>query len=98
MARVAQGVRVGGVCSCRDPRPRRRRRRGLQDLMHIRLDRLLYPDPVPAGMNPFVLMSLAYLYRSSNEDAEPILVEYAANGLYEIKDGRHRAVASMIAG
>jgi hypothetical protein len=63
----------------------------------IPLDRLLFPEPVTAGMNPFVLLSLAYLYRTSNEDVAPILV-YQQGDLYWITDGRHRAVASMIAG
>lgn len=65
---------------------------------HMRLDQMLFPEPVPAGMNPLVLMSLAYLYRGSNEDVEPILVHYEGDELYSVSDGRHRAVASMIAG
>jgi hypothetical protein len=64
----------------------------------LRLDRLLFPDPVAAGLNPFVLFSLAYLYRSSNDDADPITVTRERDDLYRIRDGRHRAMASMIAG
>lgn len=63
----------------------------------VPLDRLLFPEPVTAGMNPFVLMSLAYLYRAGNEHTTPIRVTRCGD-LYRITDGRHRAVASMIAG
>lgn len=63
----------------------------------IELDRLLFPEPVTAGMNPFVLMSLAYLYRSGNEHVEPIEVTREGR-YYRIREGRHRAVASMMAG
>jgi hypothetical protein len=63
----------------------------------IGLDRLLFPEPVSAGMNPFLLMSLAYFYRSGNEHAAPIQVSPVAS-FYRISDGRHRAAAAMIAG
>lgn len=63
----------------------------------IPLDLLLFPEPVAAGMNPLVVMSLAYLYRATNEHVEPITVT-PHGGHYRITDGRHRAVASMIAG
>lgn len=63
----------------------------------IELNRLLYPEPVSAGMNPFVLMSLAYFYRSGNEHTAPIQVT-PVSAFYRISDGRHRAVAAMIAG
>lgn len=68
-------------------------------LAHLRVDRLLFPEPVAAGMNPYVLFSLTHIYRSTNEDVEPIQVRtYGLGGLYTITDGRHRSVASMIAG
>lgn len=67
------------------------------DVTLLELDRLLFPQPVSAGMNPFVLMSLAYFYRSGNEHADPIRVT-PTGAFYRISDGRHRAVASMIAG
>jgi hypothetical protein len=62
-----------------------------------KLDYLLFPEPVSSGMNPFVLMSLAQLYRSGNGHADPIVVS-AVGSFYRIADGRHRAVAAMIAG
>lgn len=67
---------------------------------HVQIQCLTFPEPVTAGMNPLVLFSLAYMYRSGNEDAEPILIspDEEVQGLYCITDGRHRVVASMIAG
>ena len=65
----------------------------------LRIDRLLLLPNIPSGMNPLVLMSLVYMYRSTDHDAEPITVtptEYP--GVYRIKDGRHRFMASVIAG
>jgi hypothetical protein len=66
--------------------------------MQIRLDRLIFPEPVSGGMNVLVLMSLAYMYRSTNEHAKAIIVKPDMYGYYSITDGRHRVVASMIAG
>lgn len=63
----------------------------------IPLDQVLYPEPVTAGLNPLVLMSLAYHYRAGNDHTPPITVTQHGD-LYRITDGRHRAVASMIAG
>jgi hypothetical protein len=53
---------------------------------------------VTAGLNPLVVMSLAYLYRSTTCDTDPILVRREGRGRYRICDGRHRFVASLIAG
>lgn len=64
----------------------------------INIEELMFPEPVSAGMNPFVLMSLAYLMRSTNEDVEPIIVQRESLSVYRIVDGRHRAVAAMMAG
>lgn len=61
------------------------------------LDRLLFPEPVTAGMNPLVLMSLAHFYRAGNEHLQPIAVTVEGD-YHRIADGRHRAVASMVAG
>ena len=63
----------------------------------VELDLLLFPEPVTAGMNPFVLMSLAHFYRAGNEHTVPITVTREGS-FFRISDGRHRAVASMIAG
>lgn len=65
--------------------------------MRIRIERLLFPPNVPAGMNPYVLMSLAYQFRATNEDFEPILVTREGD-YWRIRDGRHRVTASILAG
>lgn len=72
--------------SCRVSDPRR-----------IRVDQILLPKPVPAGLNAYVLMSLAYLFRATSEDVEPITVAREGR-LYRVVDGRHRYLASVIAG
>ena len=64
---------------------------------HIPLDRLLFPEPVSAGMNPLELMAMALRYRATNEHRKPITVTREGR-YYRIADGRHRAVAAMIAG
>lgn len=66
--------------------------------MQVPLDRILMCEPVSAGMNVLVLFSLAHLYRSSNEHVEPIHIRHVSDGIYRITDGRHRAIASLIAG
>jgi hypothetical protein len=63
----------------------------------IRVDRILVPPNLPTGMNPFVIMSLAHLYRSTTEDAPPIEVTREGR-YYRVTDGRHRFVASLVAG
>lgn len=77
-----------------------RRVRHRPEHIRVRVEKLLFPPPVSAGMNPLVLMSLAYMMRSSHRDPEPIEVYVASSksGIYYIKDGRHRTVAAMMAG
>lgn len=65
---------------------------------HIDISQILLLPNVSAGMNPYVVMSLTYLYRSTSEDVEPIKVMGMGGGLYRIIDGRHRFVASVMAG
>lgn len=64
----------------------------------FRIDRLLLLPNIPSGMNVLVLMSLVYMYRSTDHDAEPITVVDLGNGFFRVKDGRHRFLASVIAG
>jgi hypothetical protein len=66
--------------------------------VRIPLDRLLLKPNIPAGASVLVISSLVLLYRNSGEDTEPILVREAGEGLYRILDGRHRFMASVIAG
>jgi ParB-like chromosome segregation protein Spo0J len=48
-------------------------------------------------MNSLVIMSLAYMYRTGEGHAPPILVR-KEGAHYRILDGRHRFMASLIAG
>lgn len=66
--------------------------------VHVPLERLLMTEPVVAGMNVLVLFSLAHFYRSSNEHTAPISIRPVIQDVYRITDGRHRALASLIAG
>lgn len=63
----------------------------------IPLSKCMVKEPVPAGMNPFVLMSVAYFYRTSTEHTAPIVVKREGK-YYRIMDGRHRYMGSIIAG
>jgi len=70
---------------------------------YIDLDRLIMAKPAPAGSDPLVVMSLAYHYRTTLADVEPILVRHSGmvaggRAYYTITDGKHRFMASMIAG
>lgn len=63
----------------------------------VRLERILMPKPVAAGMNYLVIASLTYRLRSTTEDPPPITLTRAGK-YYRIVDGRHRFVAHHIAG
>lgn len=65
--------------------------------MKIKLERILMPEPVAAGMNPLVLMSLVYMLRSTTEHPPPVLVDREGK-YFRIVDGRHRLLAHHIAG
>jgi len=65
--------------------------------VRIRLEDLRFGPNPPGGMNTLVLMSLAYRLRSTTEDPEPIEVTQEDGG-WRVHDGRHRAVAALIAG
>jgi uncharacterized ParB-like nuclease family protein len=66
-------------------------------MSRIKLDRIIMPKPVAAGMNPLVVMSLAYMMRSTHDDPPPITVRREGD-YWRIVDGRHRYVAANIAG
>lgn len=61
---------------------------------------LRFKDPIPAGMDPYVLMALVPLLRKTNEDHPAILVSPPCPtcGDRIVLDGRHRWIASVIAG
>jgi hypothetical protein len=63
----------------------------------VRIEDLRFGENPPSGMNPLVLMSLAYMLRATTEDPEPVQVTPDGDG-WRIHDGRHRAVAALIAG
>lgn len=65
--------------------------------VRIPLHQITVLPNIPAGMNPYVVMSLTYLYRSTSDDTVPIKV-IRDGELYKIVDGRHRFVASLMAG
>ena len=67
-------------------------------MKHVRIENILLPPAVSAGMNPYVLMSLCYFYRSDIKDTEPIDLVPVGYGIYRIKDGRHRFFATVMAG
>lgn len=63
----------------------------------VRLDRLLFPEPVSAGMNVLVVASFTLRYRGTNEHLDPIRLDREGDN-FRIADGRHRVVASIMAG
>jgi hypothetical protein len=65
----------------------------------IPLDLILFPEPVTAGMSLYELVAMARFYRNSNKHRKPITVRSVPNAEhFTLTDGRHRCVASMIAG
>lgn len=63
----------------------------------VPLEQLQFKRNPPAGMNPYVIMGLVPLLKGSTEDHEPILVRQDGDH-WLVLDGRHRFVASLIAG
>jgi hypothetical protein len=66
-------------------------------LKRIRIDKCLLKPNIPAGMNHLVIMSLVYFYKTSDDHTHPITVRKEGKH-YRIMDGRHRWMASVIAG
>jgi hypothetical protein len=64
----------------------------------VRLEKLVIKANIPAGMNPFVLMGMVPLLKETTEDHKPILISHLGKDMFQIQDGRHRYVASIIAG
>lgn len=63
----------------------------------VRLEDLRVGANPPAGMNALLLLHLAYEPRATTVDHDPIVVEVEPGG-FRVTDGRHRAVAALIAG
>ena len=53
--------------------------------------------PVPCGMDPYTLMALVPLMRTTTEDHEPVLVRDEGDS-WRLIDGRHRFFAAVIGG
>lgn len=69
----------------------------MEPTVRITVDRLLFKPNAPCGMNPLVLMSLTYMLRSNVTDPDPIVVRREGWN-YRVMDGRHRAMAAIVAG
>lgn len=65
---------------------------------HVPIDRLVLKEPVPAGLDPYRLLSLVPLLRDSTKDHDPILIRPLRSGFFRIVDGRHRVIAAVMAG
>ena len=68
-----------------------------QATFRVRIEELLLPPNLPAGMDVLTLFSLTALLHKTTEDPEPVLVEREGSH-WRITDGRHRAIAALIAG
>jgi hypothetical protein len=66
--------------------------------MRVSFDQVLFGRNPPAGMNPLVLMAMTYQYRSGAGEPYPPVEVTRVDGAWRIHDGRHRALAAMIAG
>lgn len=66
----------------------------------VPIDRLRFKHPVAAGMNPFTLLGMVPHLRNSHGDHEPIVVSPPCPSCGDriVLDGRHRWIASVIAG
>jgi hypothetical protein len=66
--------------------------------MRIPISRLVLKDNVTAGASLYVLAGLILTYRNTTDDAPPVEVRDLGNGFWRVLDGRHRYLASVIAG
>ncbi len=63
----------------------------------VRIDKLLFKEPVTAGLNLGRICIFAEIMRTSNEDPGAVLLRPEGE-YFRIMDGRHRVVAAMMAG
>lgn len=68
--------------------------------MRLRLSEVVLKDNVTAGISPWCLMSLAHALRSTSADVEPPVRVLPIEGVpfFRLMDGRHRFMASVLAG
>lgn len=66
----------------------------------VPVERLRFKAPIAAGMDPYVLLGLVPMLRKTSQDHDPILVSPPCPtcGDRVVLDGRHRWIASVIAG
>lgn len=64
----------------------------------VPLEDLRVGPNVTAGMNPYRLLGLVPLLKETTQDHEPITVRPLPGGSWRVVDGRHRFLASIIAG
>jgi hypothetical protein len=64
------------------------------------VEKLRFKVPIAAGMNPYTLLGLVPLLRNTSQDHPPILVSRPCPecGDRVVLDGRHRWIASVMAG
>lgn len=62
------------------------------------LHRIIPPPNIPAGMNPLVVMSIAYAARTSHHPIEPPILVCREGGYWRLVDGKHRWMGHYIAG
>lgn len=68
-------------------------------MRQLPLSSLLFTDNIPAGMDVLTICAIAAVLRKTNEPIEPIEVApIGRTGLYRVSDGRHRVIASYLAG
>jgi hypothetical protein len=66
--------------------------------VEIRLDRLLFPRAVPAGLDWAVLGIWTAYQRKRADPVDPPIVVRAEGDYFRITDGRHRVVGALLAG
>ena len=72
----------------------------MAQLIRMPIEKLRFKDPITAGLNPYNLLGLVPLLRNTAEDHDPILIAPPCPGcgVAVVLDGRHRWIASVIAG
>ncbi|WP_250029774.1 ParB/RepB/Spo0J family partition protein [Paractinoplanes maris] len=70
----------------------------MTDPIEIRLDRLLFPRPVPAGCDWAVIGLWVTHQRKTSSPIDPPITVRPEGDYYRIVDGRHRTIAGHLAG
>jgi hypothetical protein len=67
-------------------------------ITNIPLHTILFGPNIPAGMDLLTIGSLAWCLRRSSEPVDPPIDVTPEHGYLRVHDGRHRVIASIIAG